>query len=215
MVVVPRFSFSTVRSQVLVKREIRAQSKFLDWDQNIRQGLGRRSNESFVKRWSWILSRGLQRASFPSVEGKISQWPLIPQSRAIALFTHHRGELKVFSFFSLPFPSPPPPSPPVGRFIRALKTFHHRHWFDSGWNHSEMVIIITGSHQLFCSRKFFKWNCCQTWFGILWCFFERFIWPKVVRWLWHQLMLNSYECKFQSDVHADMFSFFRSPIRAI
>ena len=45
MVVVPRFSFSTVRSQVLVKREIRAQSKFLDWDQNIRQGLGRRSNE--------------------------------------------------------------------------------------------------------------------------------------------------------------------------
>lgn len=157
MVVVPRFSFSTVRSQVLVKREIRAQSKFLDWDQNIRQGLGRRSNESFVKRWSWILSRGWQRASFPSVEGKISQWPLIPQSRAIALFTHHRGELKVFSFFSLPFPSPPPPlPPPVGRFIRALKTFHHRHWFDSGWNHSEMVIIITGSHQLFCSWKFYK-----------------------------------------------------------
>lgn len=117
-------------------------------------------------------------------------------------------------FLSSPFPLPPPPSP-VGRFIRALKTFHHRHWFDSGWNHSEMVIIITGSHQLFCSRKFFKWNCCQTWFGILWCFFERFIWPKVVRWLWHQLMLNSYECKFQSDVHADMFSFFRSPIRAI
>ena len=45
MVVVPRFTFSTVRSLVLVKREIRAQSKFLDWDQNIRQGLGRRSNE--------------------------------------------------------------------------------------------------------------------------------------------------------------------------